>query len=93
MASYLLAQVNGECPSTVSLICLDTSLPSTVECEMTSVAGRIGPSYYIELSGPESVHGAVNYVGNGVFKAEYVGPIAGVYKLEVRLCGESIEQS
>lgn len=60
---------------------------------MTSVAGRIGPSYYIELSGPESVHGAVNYVGNGVFKAEYVGPIAGVYKLEVRLCGESIEQS
>lgn len=83
---FPLTQVHDACPSTKSLICLDTSVNDVV-CEVTSVAGRVGPSYYIQLSGPESVSGTVTYVGNGIFKAEYVGPIAGVYNLEVRLCG------
>lgn len=85
--NFHLPQVYDQCPSTSSLICLDTSLIDIVECEVTSVAGRVGPSYYIQLSGPELVSGTVVHIGDGIFEAKYVGPIAGVYNLEVRPCG------
>lgn len=72
-----------ECPSAGSTDCMD-SASSAVGCAVTAIAGRVGSSFAARLSGPESVTGTVEYMGDGMFTAEYVGPTAGVYELEVR---------
>ena len=56
-----------------------------IGCVVNSVAGRLGSSYIVRLSGPESQSGTTMHVGNGMFEAEYVGPVAGLYELEVSL--------
>lgn len=52
-------------------------------CLVTSAAGRVGSSYAARLSGPEAVSGVVEYTSDGLFEAEYIGPVAGDYELEV----------
>lgn len=64
---------------------MESSDPEAIGCVVASVAGRVGSSYAARLSGPESVSGTVEHNGDGVFSAEYIGPIAGAYELEVRL--------
>lgn len=61
------------------------TLPVVVGCEVTSAAGRIGSSYSAHLTGPDAVSGTVEHAGSGLFAAEYVGPVAGEYELEVRV--------
>lgn len=63
---------------------MDSSTLGILGCEVNSVAGRVGSSYSTRLSGPETVSGTVVYSGGGLFTAEYIGPIAGDYELEVR---------
>lgn len=75
-------QVIDQCPSGGSADC-DTS-SAVVGCLTTSVAGRIGSSYAARLTGPETVSGTVEHTGAGLFAAEYIGPVAGEYELEVR---------
>lgn len=55
-----------------------------VGCVVTSAAGRVGSSYAVRLSGPEAVSGTVEHSGDGLFTAEYTGPVAGEYELEVK---------
>lgn len=82
----MLAQVYNDCPSAGSDSCFDDDAASTgvVGCSVPSVAGRIGSTFSIGLDGPESADGTVQYLGDGIFSAEYLGPIAGTYELEVR---------
>lgn len=80
-------QVYDECPVAGSADCQDSSTTTeAVGCEVVSVAGRVGACYTARLSGPESTSGTVEHTGDGIFKAEYVGPAAGEYELEVREC-------
>lgn len=80
-------QVHDQCPSSGSDDDCTTNAasPEEVGCEVTSVAGRIGSSYAARLTGPEAVSGTVEPAGGGLFAAEYVGPVAGEYELEVRM--------
>lgn len=78
-------QVYDECPVAGSTDCDDNSATAAVGCEVVSVAGRVGACYTARLSGPQSTSGTVEHMGDGIFKAEYVGPSAGEYELEVRM--------
>lgn len=49
------------------------------------MAGRVGSSYIAYLEGPESAGVTIEHSGDGIFAAEYVGPMAGVYDLQVPL--------
>lgn len=87
---YLLNGTNAavtvydQCPSSGSADCLDNSTgTAVVGCVATSAAGRVGSSYAARLSGPDAVSGTVEHTGDGIFTAEYVGPVAGEYELEV----------
>lgn len=71
-----------QCPSGGSADCATN--PEVVGCLTTSAAGRVGSSYAARLTGPETVSGTVEHTGAGLFAAEYVGPVAGEYELEVR---------
>lgn len=90
-----------QCPSSGSADCLDENTSNAeVSCFVTSAAGRVGSSYAARLSGPEAVSGVVEYTNNGLFEAEYIGPLAGDYELEVcridtfaRSRGEIMEES
>lgn len=78
------SQVYDQCPSSGSVDCLDNAnATAVVGCVVTSVAGRVGSSYAARLSGPEAVSGTVEHSGDGLFTAQYTGPIAGEYELEV----------
>ena len=59
-------------------------------CLVASAAGRVGSSYAARLSGPEAVSGIVEYTADGLFEAEYIGPVAGEYELEVG--GDNLER-
>lgn len=72
-----------ECPLAGSADCQDNPTTDAVGCEVVSVAGRVGACYTARLSGPESTSGTVEHTGDGIFKAEYLGPAAGEYELEV----------
>lgn len=74
----------NECPLAGSADCQDDSTAEAVGCEVVSVAGRVGSCYTVRLSGPDSTSGTVEHTGDGIFKAEYLGPAAGEYELEVR---------
>lgn len=80
--TYSRPQVYDECPAAGSTDCFE-STTEAVGCAVASVAGRVGSSYAARLEGPESVSGTVKHAGDGTFTAEYVGPIAGVYELQV----------
>lgn len=77
-------QVYDECPVAGSADCQVSSATAAVGCEVVSVAGRVGACYTARLSGPQSTSGTVEHTGDGLFKAEYVGPAAGEYELKVR---------
>lgn len=78
----ITAQVYGECPTAGAKDCLDDS-SDAVGCAVASVAGRVGSSYAVQLEGPESVRGTIEYTGDGLFAAEYVAPAVGEYELQV----------
>ncbi|CAM9773581.1 unnamed protein product, partial [Ectocarpus sp. 13 AM-2016] len=87
---YLLNGTNAavsvydQCPSSGSANCTDSGVSAfVVGCVMTSAAGRVGSSYTASLSGPEVVSGTVEHTSDGLFSAEYIGPVAGEYELEV----------
>lgn len=84
MLNFHICQVYDECPTAGSTDCLGNSTEA-IGCSLASVAGRVGSSYAVRLEGPESVSGTIDHSGDGIFAAEYVGPIAGVYELQVKL--------
>lgn len=75
-------QVYDECPTAGSTDCFVNTTHS-VGCLVASVAGRVGSSYAVRLEGPQSVSGTVTHVGDGLFTAEYSGPMGGTYELQV----------
>lgn len=79
-----IRQVYDECPTAGSTDCLDNAT-AAIGCSVASVAGRVGSSYAVRLEGPEFVSGTIDHSGDGIFAAEYVGPVAGVYDLQVKL--------
>ncbi|CAM9800578.1 unnamed protein product [Ectocarpus sp. 6 AP-2014] len=76
--------VYDQCPSSGSANCTDSGVSaSVVGCVVTSAAGRVGSSYTASLSGPEVVGTSVEHTSDGLYSAEYIGPVAGEYELEV----------
>lgn len=80
---HSISQVNDECPTAGSTDCFGNTTKA-LGCAVSSVAGRLGSSYVTRLEGPMSVSGTVSYEGDGIFTATYIGPMAGIYELQVR---------
>jgi hypothetical protein len=63
-----------DCPSTAD---------SLVAASADSAAGQVGEAYFAYLTGPEEVHAAADYLGDGLFEVSYTTPKVGDYNLTV----------
>jgi hypothetical protein len=63
-----------DCPSTAV---------SLVAASADSAAGQVGEAYFAYLTGPEEVHAAADYLGDGLFEVSYTTPKVGDYNLTV----------
>ncbi|CAM9130727.1 unnamed protein product, partial [Phaeothamnion confervicola] len=75
--------VYNDCPAAGAANC--TGSAADTACSVTSVAGRVGPTFAMTLSGADdaSVAGDFAHGGDGIFAAEYVAPRAGSYSMAV----------